>query len=712
MLRAVLLGLRLFFPVDAIDAECPATVPLMLPANGCRFGTAVAAVTPVPGASYAWSIEGGDFVGGLGTDHVTIALGGGASVKVSVAVATANCTSTGSAVIALHDAFTITSFTAAAGVLGQPQTISWEYANGSPQSQVLIGSDFGTVTLSNDARSYSYTPLTEGDKNVMLQARSGAPPAAAGRPHAAGRGTGAASDCNVAAAKAAYHVDCSRPDATIFAPASVGIDTAFTARVRLDSFSTAKWTIANGTPSSATGESVVIRATGSAAVEIGVVVTAGNCSSSSSAHIPLVPSCDNPTAEVVLVPKTDCSIAVQAHFTGRPPFRGAWNDGVPFVTSSFTAERIVTAAGTFSVAHVDDAFCSGGASNAVTATPHHISAVLSQPSGSCTTSAQAVATLTGTPPFTGVWSDGQTFTTSSNQVTRQVTQGGILTLQLSDATCGPVRSTNDLAFGAPGNVVVTFDPSISTSCLPAGSAVKVLANVVNGFPPYTLTWSDGFTQTVSSSTPLPVTRFLTIPAAGLTAGITAAHDAVCTLTVSQPISLSAIQNSRFVVSGTFCPSQQSTATLNNAPVSGSSIGWSLSNGTIVSGQGTTSIKFVPGVGASTLSCAITAPSGCSGTSSVGINGWGTPAQPQPVSTPSPTVAVGGTVKIAWTIDGNTQSSTIDASTIGNQPAAPQCSGTLCSASYVAKTTGTVTFTVHAFGHCGEVVNGSTSLTVQ
>src|SRR6266487_2321050 len=39
--------------LQAVSAEaCAATAPLMLPLNGCRFGSAVAAVAPVDGAAY------------------------------------------------------------------------------------------------------------------------------------------------------------------------------------------------------------------------------------------------------------------------------------------------------------------------------------------------------------------------------------------------------------------------------------------------------------------------------------------------------------------------------------------------------------------------------------------------------------------------------------------------------------------------------------
>jgi hypothetical protein len=547
---------------------------------------------------------------------------------------------------------------------------------------------------------------------VVLDARSGGAPAT-GRAHAAGRGTGAASDCNVARAKAAYHIDCNRPDSTIIVPATTNADTAFTARVHLDSFATAKWTIANGTPSSATGDSVVIKATSNAPVDISVTVAAGGCTASSTARVAVDPafSCDNPVADVVVLARADCSSVVQARFTGKPPFRGTWNDGTAFVTNGFTVERPVLAAGTVSVSHLQDALCTGTASNSVAVAPTSVSAVLSVPSGTCANGASVVATFSGTPPFNGTWWDGVAFSTSARQLSRPVTEGGEISLRFSDATCGPV-SSNIVQFEDPPAIALSLDPSTSASCLPAGTGVKVIAKIPGGLPPFSLTWSDGFVQTFPATFIGPFTRTVTLPAAGLTLGITSGHDAICPLKPpANPLNVGATPSAFFFISGQVCASQSATATLSSAPAPGSSIGWSLPNGTITSGQGTTSIKFVPAAGAGTLSCTITTPRGCSATTSVSINPATAPAAPQPVVTQGSAVPVGTAVTVAWTTDKNTLTSTIDATTSGNAPSAPQCNGSLCTAAYTAKAAGVVTFTVHAFGRCGDVINGSTTLTV-
>jgi hypothetical protein len=54
--------------------------------------------------------------------------------------------------------------------LGADATISWALAGGTPRSQFLSGSDFGTVPLDASATSYTYHPTTAGSKSYALSA--------------------------------------------------------------------------------------------------------------------------------------------------------------------------------------------------------------------------------------------------------------------------------------------------------------------------------------------------------------------------------------------------------------------------------------------------------------------------------------------------------------------------------------------------------------
>lgn len=683
---------------------CASAIPILIPSFGCRFGMAVVAVDQIADASYSWSIDGGSFVSGIGTDRVVVALGGGDTVKIDVAVATPGCTRNGSGVIALRDAFVVAKLDAGAGLLGQSRTITWSYANGSPTAQTLSGSDFGAVTMPNDARSYTYTPLTEGDKNVVLEARSGAAPAI-GRRRAAGRGTAAATDCNSARAAAAYHVDCVSPDPTIIAPAATNIDTPFTARVDLGAAATAQWTIANGTPATATGESVVIKPSGPGTVDVGVVVSAGHCSSSATKHVTVdgTFACDNPTVDVSIL-RNDCSgTSVQARFSGKPPFSGTWNDGNTFTTSDRAFERVVTAPGTFSITAFRDAICAGPKSNSVSVAPRIVSATLTTSGGACA-NAPITATFFGTPPFTGTWSDGVAFTTGSAQISRTVTKAGPFWLEFRDSSCPQTQTSNTLRI-EDGSVTVALNKYSEQSC---ASYVTVNADFVGGVPPYTLTWLDGVTQTTLDA---HLSRsFNVFPPSGIF-GVSAAHDAVCPLTVTPPITVTGKPSSLFGGNGNYCTDQTAKAGLYYAPAPGSSIEWLVDRGTIVSGQGTPTLTFTGTPGTVTVACKVTTSAGCTAASSASYFFSGPPAAPAPSISPGATVTVGATVTIAWTNDNNTSYSNIDASA-GTQPSPSICSYVgPCSATYTAKATGTVTLTVHARGRCNQIVNGAATLTV-
>src|SRR5204863_476786 len=83
------------------------------------FGSAVAAVAAVDGATYSWSVDGGSILSGAGTERILIAIEGGNALRVTAAIAKDGCTTTAAGVMALHDAFTIKTLDAGSGDAGQ-----------------------------------------------------------------------------------------------------------------------------------------------------------------------------------------------------------------------------------------------------------------------------------------------------------------------------------------------------------------------------------------------------------------------------------------------------------------------------------------------------------------------------------------------------------------------------------------------------------------
>jgi hypothetical protein len=693
-----------------VTNACPATAQMFMPLNGCRFGSAVAAVVPVEGATYSWSIDGGSILGGAGSERVLIGIDSGTTLRASVAIAKDGCTTTAAGVMVLHDAFVIKTFDPGAGILGQPRTVTWSFANGEPATQVLSGSDLPQpVTLSAGARSYTFTPQTAGDRQIVLQASLAA---LVGRTRAAGRGGGSASNCGTARASAAYYLDCIRPDASIIAPGSVGPGKPFTARVTLASGSTAAWTVVNGTPATATGESVTITPSGTEPVDLGVTVTAnGGCFATSTAHIVVNQACDNPAA-TLSINRNDCSDAIlQAHFSGKPPFRGTWENGQTFLTGDFVLDRPVGASGTYAIAQFQDATCPGSTGSPVNVTVKLAGAVLSAPNGFCSgPSTTAVATFAGAPPFIGTWSDGVAFTTSSKTLQRPVTNGGALSLTFTDGNAC-TKTSAPLPFIQTGSAALGFNGT-PPSCVYGPEPLGLAVNVTGGTPPFKVTWSDGYVQE-SSSTPI----LRDVYGQYSPFAITSVRDATCNLTLTNNIvSVAWVQTPNVRVSNVhsaeptyFCPGAKYYAD-EDRYYQPAALTWHVTNGTIVSGQGTGSLVFAAGTsGTTTVSCELTR-NGCTSTAQFTLPVHGpTPAE---VTVDPASIAVGKYATITIKTAADVASYTVTSSSPTDKPI---YIGTFApntySWSYTPTAAGSVTLTVRVTGTCGTTADTTAALTV-
>lgn len=576
-------------------AECP-TPSLALPLTGCRFGAAAASVTPVDGATYAWTIEGGTLLSGAGTERVLIAIGSGLTLKVTATIASPACGVRNAAgIMALRDPFAIKSLSAGgSSAAGQPRTITWSYDNGTPGAQLLTGTDFGAVVLPAAARSYTYTPSLYGDKSVTLQATTAA--SLPGRTRAAGGG-GTASSCTTSRAEAKFHVDCSTPEAKIEAPAATGVGMPFTARVKLAPGTTATWTIANATPATATGDSVSIQPSGAEPVDVRVTVHADTCTASAAAQVRVDAAlgCANPPSAKLSIASSDCDHAVVAvALTGVPPFAGTWSDGQPFATTDRALQRTVTKAGDYAIKNFRDALC-GGLSNSVTYSPTP-TATISTNGATCLTGggdALAILTFTGTPPFLGEWSDSIPFNTTATRLERKITAPADLTLKwFQDANCAGTISGH-AGFGTRGTANLTL-AAPANGCLMVGDPATPFATAsveLTGTPPFTVTWGDGFEQVAPSS---PAQRgFSPAPGATYPLTIVRARDAYCDLTLlNTTVQLAVTRYPTITAPTQLCPGVAYDASLVN-PSSSSTISWRIDRGRIAAGQGTQKISFIP-----------------------------------------------------------------------------------------------------------------------
>src|SRR5438067_5217932 len=187
-------------PALHLYAACSPTVAVQVPATACKSGTATAGVIAVPGATYAWTVDGGQISGDAAGDHITIFLGTNAKATASVTLSSGDCVSHGSGVIALHDPFGVQVVTIPAGRAGEPLTIIWTYTNGAPGQQTISG-DFGTIALAADVCSYTYAPQNSGSKQFVIDAAMKLPPFTApppSRQRAVSKSPVSASPCTLA----------------------------------------------------------------------------------------------------------------------------------------------------------------------------------------------------------------------------------------------------------------------------------------------------------------------------------------------------------------------------------------------------------------------------------------------------------------------------------------------------------------------------------
>src|SRR5437764_1220495 len=62
-MKSVAIALVSIIAAARLMADCSPTVVVQVPVTACKSGTATAAVLSVPGASYAWTVDGGTLAG-------------------------------------------------------------------------------------------------------------------------------------------------------------------------------------------------------------------------------------------------------------------------------------------------------------------------------------------------------------------------------------------------------------------------------------------------------------------------------------------------------------------------------------------------------------------------------------------------------------------------------------------------------------------------
>ncbi len=697
-------------------ADCSPTVTVQVPLAACKSGTATAAVTGVAGATYAWTVDGGTIAGDAAGDRVNISLGTNAAATVSVTVTAAGCVSHGSGVIALRDPFNVRIAAIPAARAGEPVTISWAYDNGAPAHQTISGADFGNVSLESSIRSYTYTPQTSGDRQVVIDAAlpaqsASAPPSS--RQRAVAKSPVSASTCATVHSAASYTVGlCAEPAVIVDGPVSVVAGSSFQLSVRPQPGAVATWAITNGSPATATGDSVMITAGPSGTVGVSVRLARGACVGQLDRGIDITAQavCNNPKVVVSAGPVGCGSAIVNAAFTGTPPFKGMWSDGAQFDTSATTLTRMVTMPGNYSIVSYEDAACAGSSSGMAVISAVGPTATIVGKANSCIGTDKITVQFTGKPPFSGAWLDGTGFQTSEMQIDKPVTATGPNGVAYGyDGT--------DCRLGIVGSVQgiqpVTLQAERFCESPDFDNAVLVYATVDTNFTnPLTVTWSDGLT---TSANGYPVYRPAITPVQTTTYTIVSGHDANCPAIIGTPASVtvyaSPIPNFELGV-GDICTGITKTASLVTPPPSDATVLWFIDNGSIVSGQGTSSVQYQTGVpGTMVLGCTFTYPdSRCPtshrGTARVDADPVGT------LSLAKPQISSGQTVLITFTVDTATWTWNLHDSANQNIPWIGLCGAHItCQAQYSSTQTGTTNITLDMEGFCSNKKSVSVPLTI-
>jgi len=420
-------------------------------------------------------------------------------------------------------------------------------------------------------------------------------------------------------------------------------------------------------------------------------------------------ACSNPTASLTggttICPGNSATLSVS--MTGTPPFTLYWGDG--FTQSgimTLTATRTVTpsATTTYLLSGITDAACARGVGAYATVTVAALSSAISAPSAACTGSSGLSASVPDAGP-------GATYSWSITNGT--ITGGaGTRSITFSPGTSGSLQLSVTVAVGScssssSSTIPVSAPPTAAVSgsaTICAGQSTN-LSVVLTGAPPWTLTWSDGITQSGLASS--PATRSVS-PFSTTTYSVTALTDATTcggTSSGSAVVTVNPIPNATITAPPRAC--QNGTGLAASVPDAGpgATYSWRIGNGTIVGSSTGRSITFTAGP-SGTVQLGVTVTSGgcpADGSATVPI------LVPPTATLTGPSAACAGTntnLSVAltgpgpWTIrwsDGFVQNAV---SSPAVRPVAPTADTTYSLAS------------VTGAGGCPGTVSGSVSISVK
>jgi hypothetical protein len=484
------------------EADCGGAA-MAVPLFACKSGVATAAVEAVDGASYQWNAQGATILEGAGTHRVVVQLTDPKTATLTCVITTAECTKTALGTLSIREPLVVRELNVPTGInVDQPVTLTWSYeGSATPVTQLLTGTAFAApVPLAGNVRSHTFTPRQTGTRTVELHAsyatQVAEPPKK--RRRAVG-GSVIATQCpSVRTSRTMEVRGCGVKNAIITAPADIGAGESFEALVNVDDDQKVEWSVENGSFDwiSHFGERAQVRAGASGILKISArIERTPSCFASTEVELPIILPAGQcaivPTAQLALTTHDCDSATVRADFTGTPPFSGIWSDGTQFVTNSMLAIRKFSRAGTYGITRFHDSSCFGTVSGTPSIDALRTTVLLAKAGGSCGNHVLR-ATFAGVPPFTGRWSDGQTFTTSDFTIERTVRGGDTWSVIAHDSVCAQNGSSRAIELPPPPRVSVH---GWGLCQILPNQGVTVGSVFVGGEPPYRLEWSNGLVTT-------------------------------------------------------------------------------------------------------------------------------------------------------------------------------------------------------------------------
>jgi uncharacterized repeat protein (TIGR01451 family) len=353
------------------------------------------------------------------------------------------------------------------------------------------------------------------------------------------------------------------------------------------------WTVTNGSISSGQGTSSIVFAAGTnSPISITVTATLNGCSATGTASVAVGTFTPTITGSNTFCPGGNTTLTASAGTSYQ------WSLNASPIGGANAQTYVATAAGNYTVAVTNGSGCSGtSAPFAVSQAPLATPAVTA--AGPTTFCSGGSVTLTSSAAAAYQWLLNGNPMSGSTAQSITVAATGNYSVTVTSGSCSATSSA----------VTVTVNPVPSVtisgpSAVCAGGSATLDAGA--GFASYA--WSNGATtQTITVS-----------PASTTTYSVTVTNNG-CSATASKTITISSSATTAAITA----PSSVPTGSTNNtasvpAAQTGSTYNWTISGGTITSGNGTPSIVWTAGnSGSATIGVTITSGS-CSASGSVNV----------------------------------------------------------------------------------------------